>query len=136
MHDEPALLGRALGRDVVSVERRALHLGSAFGDLQRWVPTYADGGAGAPASVIAKTPKSAEIRQLGDGLGPDPNISAARFAAVINQIETGVIPSNQIYNVLYRDLVTDVLGTVDDMYQAPVQLRFTRCGRQGTPGPA
>ena len=47
----------------------------------------------------------------------DPNISAARFGAVINQIENGVIPAKQIYNVLCRDLVTDVLGTVDDMYR-------------------
>jgi Sulfotransferase family len=47
----------------------------------------------------------------------DPNISAGRFAAVINQIETGVIPTNQIYNVLYKDLVGDVLGTVADMYR-------------------
>jgi len=47
----------------------------------------------------------------------DPNISAARFGAVINQIETGVIPSNQIYNVLYQDLVADVVGTVEEMYR-------------------
>ena len=47
----------------------------------------------------------------------DPNISASRFGTVINQIETGVIPSNQIYNVLYQDLVADVVGTVEEMYR-------------------
>jgi hypothetical protein len=47
----------------------------------------------------------------------DPNISAGRFGAVINQIEKGVIPTDQIYNLLFKDLVADVIGTIEDMYR-------------------
>src|SRR5262249_17880010 len=42
----------------------------------------------------------------------DPQISAHRFGAVIEQITSGAIPEKQIYNLLYRDLVGDVVGTV------------------------
>ncbi|HTK65945.1 MAG TPA: sulfotransferase [Pseudonocardia sp.] len=47
----------------------------------------------------------------------DPNISAHRFGAVIDQIESGAIPRDQIYNCLFKDLVKDVIGTVEDMYR-------------------
>jgi len=47
----------------------------------------------------------------------DPNISAYRFGAVIEQIESGAIPRNQIYNVFYKDLVADVNGTIADIYR-------------------
>lgn len=47
----------------------------------------------------------------------DPNLSAHRFGAVIDQIESGAVPSDQIYNCLFKDLVKDVISTVEDMYR-------------------
>jgi hypothetical protein len=46
----------------------------------------------------------------------DPAITAYRFGAVMEQITSGVIPEKQIYNLLFRDLVADVVGTVEQMY--------------------
>lgn len=46
----------------------------------------------------------------------DPAITAYRFGAVMEQITSGAIPEKQIYNLLFRDLVADVVGTVEDMY--------------------
>jgi hypothetical protein len=47
----------------------------------------------------------------------DPNMSAGRFNAVINQIESGVIPPKQIYNLFYKGLVTDTIGTIEAMHR-------------------
>jgi hypothetical protein len=47
----------------------------------------------------------------------DPNMSAGRFNRVIDQIESGVIPPKQIYNLFYKDLVADTIGTLEKMYQ-------------------
>ena len=47
----------------------------------------------------------------------DPNFSAARFNAVLDQIESGAIPAAQICNVNYRDLVKDTMGTIAAIYR-------------------
>jgi hypothetical protein len=59
----------------------------------------------------------------------DPQISAYRFGAVIEQITGGVIPEKQIYNLLYKDLVADVIGSVERMYDH-FGLELTEAGRQ------
>jgi hypothetical protein len=46
----------------------------------------------------------------------NPEISAGRFQAVIDQIESGAIPERQIINLLYRDLIADTIGTVEKIY--------------------
>jgi len=46
----------------------------------------------------------------------NPEMSAGRFGAVIQQIESGVIPERQIINVLYQDLIADTTGTVARIY--------------------
>jgi hypothetical protein len=47
----------------------------------------------------------------------DADMSAARLNAVIDQIEAGVVPRKQIYNLLYKDLVNDPMGTVDALHR-------------------
>jgi len=47
----------------------------------------------------------------------NPEVSAYRFANVIEQIESGAIPAKQIINVLYKDLVADTVGTVAGIYE-------------------
>jgi Sulfotransferase family len=47
----------------------------------------------------------------------NPEVSAARFNAVIDQLEAGVLPAKQISNVLFKDLVGDTVGTVERMYE-------------------
>jgi Sulfotransferase family len=47
----------------------------------------------------------------------DPNLSAGRFNAVIDQLDAGVVPSDQFYNVLFKDLVADPVGQVEKMYE-------------------
>jgi hypothetical protein len=47
----------------------------------------------------------------------NPEISAMRFQAVIDQIESGAIPARQIVNLLYKDLVADTIGTVERIYE-------------------
>ena len=47
----------------------------------------------------------------------DPNMSAGRFNRVIDQLESGVIPPKQIYNLFYKDLVADTIGTLETMYR-------------------
>ena len=46
----------------------------------------------------------------------DPNMSAGRFNRVLDQLESGVIPAKQIYNLFYKDLVADPMGIIDAMY--------------------
>jgi hypothetical protein len=46
----------------------------------------------------------------------DPNLSAGRFNAVLDQLEAGVVPPQQIFNILFKDLVADTVGTVATMY--------------------
>jgi hypothetical protein len=59
----------------------------------------------------------------------DPNISAHRFGAVIDQISSGAIPSDQFYSCLFKDLVKDVVGTVEDMYRT-FGIELTEDGRR------
>jgi len=47
----------------------------------------------------------------------DPNLSAGRFNAVLDQLEAGVVPDDQIYNILFKDLVADTVGEVAKMYE-------------------
>lgn len=46
----------------------------------------------------------------------DPVSAARRLEAVIDQVETGEIPRDRLFNVLYRDLVADPLGTADAIH--------------------
>ena len=43
-------------------------------------------------------------------------MSAGRFNRVLDQLESSVIPATQIYNLFYKDLVADPMGTIDAMY--------------------
>ena len=45
------------------------------------------------------------------------DLSAARLNAVIDQLEAGVVPPNQIYHLHYRDLVTDPMATVAALHR-------------------
>ena len=47
----------------------------------------------------------------------NPEMSAARFNGVIEQLKSGVVPSQQIYHMLYKDLVSDTMGTLEAMYR-------------------
>jgi hypothetical protein len=47
----------------------------------------------------------------------NPEMSAGRFGAVIQQIESRAIPEKQIINILYQDLVADTIGTVEGIYE-------------------
>jgi hypothetical protein len=58
-----------------------------------------------------------------------PELSAARFEAVIDQLESGLIPPEQMFNVLYQDLVADTIGTVEAMYRH-LGIELTDDGRQ------
>jgi hypothetical protein len=60
----------------------------------------------------------------------DPNMSAGRFNAVIDQLESGAVPSGQIYNILFKDLVADTVGTVAEMYRH-FGIELTDEGRAG-----
>lgn len=46
----------------------------------------------------------------------DPALSAARFNAVIDQLEAGLIPKDRIFNPLFTELTADPIGTVEAMY--------------------
>ena len=46
-------------------------------------------------------------------MGLDPDIVADRFGAVIDKIESGAVPMARLFNLLYRDLVGDPIGTVE-----------------------
>ena len=47
----------------------------------------------------------------------DPVYSAARFNAVIEKLEAGVVPPRQFHHLLYKNLVEDTLGSLEAMYQ-------------------
>jgi Sulfotransferase family len=46
----------------------------------------------------------------------NPELTAARFNAAADQLDTGVVPPKQMFNVLFTDLVADPVGTVAQMY--------------------
>ena len=47
----------------------------------------------------------------------DPDLAAGRFNAVVDQLDSGAIPPDRIYNVLFRDLVADPIGEAEKMYE-------------------
>jgi hypothetical protein len=47
----------------------------------------------------------------------DVDLSAARLDAVIDKLEAGVVPLNQVYHLHYRDLVTDPMATVAALHR-------------------
>jgi hypothetical protein len=46
----------------------------------------------------------------------DPEISAARFNAALDQLEAGIVPADRVHHMLYSNLVGDTLGAVKDMH--------------------
>jgi hypothetical protein len=59
----------------------------------------------------------------------NPELSAGRFNAVIDQLEAGVVPPGQVCNVLYKDLVADTIGTVESIYRQ-FGIELTEDGRR------
>jgi hypothetical protein len=47
----------------------------------------------------------------------DVDLSATRLNAVIDQLEAGVVPPNQIYHLHYRDLVADPMASVEALHR-------------------
>jgi hypothetical protein len=47
----------------------------------------------------------------------DPDLAAGRFNAVVDQLDSGAIPPDRIYNVLFKDLVADPIGEAEKMYE-------------------
>ncbi len=47
----------------------------------------------------------------------NPELSAGRFNAVIEQLDSGAVPPERVWNVLFRDLVADPVGKVAEMYE-------------------
>ncbi len=47
----------------------------------------------------------------------NPELSAGRFAAVIDQLDSGVPPPERMFHVLFKDLVADPVGTATSMYE-------------------
>ncbi|MET0985344.1 MAG: sulfotransferase [Steroidobacteraceae bacterium] len=60
----------------------------------------------------------------------NPFLSAARFNRVIDQIESGVVPRERIFHMLYRDLVRDPMATLEALYRH-FGLRLSDVGRRG-----
>jgi hypothetical protein len=59
----------------------------------------------------------------------NPELSAGRFNAVIDQLESGRIPAERIHNMLYADLVAEPVGTLAAMY-GHFGLDLTDAGRR------
>jgi hypothetical protein len=47
----------------------------------------------------------------------DPNLAAGRFNAVIEQLDSGAIPPDRLFNVLFKDLVADPVAKAAEMYE-------------------
>ncbi|MET0987355.1 MAG: sulfotransferase [Steroidobacteraceae bacterium] len=60
----------------------------------------------------------------------DPQLSAARLNAVVDQLERGVVPPQQFFNVLYKDLVKDTMGALEAMYRH-FGIELSDAGRKG-----
>jgi hypothetical protein len=60
----------------------------------------------------------------------DPNLTAARFDAVIEQLETGAVPHKQFHNLLYKDLVGDTMKELETMYRH-FGIPLSDAGRRG-----
>jgi Sulfotransferase family len=60
----------------------------------------------------------------------NPDLSAGRFNAVIDQIDAGAIPKDRLYHVFYADLIEDPIAAISAMYGA-FGLELTEAGRAG-----
>lgn len=60
----------------------------------------------------------------------DPALSAARFDAVIDQLEAHLVPPRQIHHMLYKDLVADTIGSLEKMYRH-LGIPLIDAGRRG-----
>ena len=60
----------------------------------------------------------------------DPNLSGAAFNYIIDQLEAGVVPKNQIYHMQYLDLVKDTMGEIEKAYRH-LDLELSDAGRRG-----
>jgi hypothetical protein len=47
----------------------------------------------------------------------DPVYSAQRFGTVIDNLEAGAVPKQQMYHMLYKDLVGDTMTQIEAMYK-------------------
>ncbi|MET0986366.1 MAG: sulfotransferase [Steroidobacteraceae bacterium] len=47
----------------------------------------------------------------------NPAITAGMMTQPVDWLESGAIPKDRMYNVLYKDLVRDAVGTVENIYQ-------------------
>jgi Sulfotransferase family len=59
----------------------------------------------------------------------NPEFSAGRLNAVIDQLESGAVPPRRICNLLYKDLVGDTLAALESMY-AHFGIPFTEEGKR------
>ncbi len=59
----------------------------------------------------------------------DPDLAAGRFNAVIDHLDSGAIPQDQIAHVLFHDLVADPVGQVGKMYDH-FGIELTDSGRE------
>lgn len=62
-------------------------------------------------------------------IGLDPDIVGARFNAIIDKIESGDVPKDRLFNVLYRDLIDDPIGTIAALYRY-FDIEFTGKARE------
>ena len=60
----------------------------------------------------------------------DPKLSAGALNHIIDQLEAGVVPKNQIYHLRYLDLVKDTMGEIEKAYRH-LGLELSERGRQG-----
>ena len=61
----------------------------------------------------------------------DPEMSAIRLNAVIDQLQAGVVPEKQIHNLLYKELVGDTMGSLQKMHDH-FGISFSEAGEEGT----
>jgi Sulfotransferase family len=60
----------------------------------------------------------------------EPEFAARRFNAAIDTLQSGVVPKQQICHLLYKDLVSDTMGTLGQMYRQ-LGIPLTDEGRRG-----
>jgi hypothetical protein len=60
----------------------------------------------------------------------NPEFSAARFDAAIDQLDSGAVPPERIHHMLYADLVGEPMSAVEAMYDH-FGLELTGTGRAG-----
>src|SRR5581483_2793831 len=60
----------------------------------------------------------------------NPELSATRFDAAIDQIDSGVVPADRVHHMLYADLVGDPMAALERMY-ADFGMTLTEDGRAG-----